>query len=227
MEVIVAPLLGAFGASAGTISAVSTVGTALSGVASAASGLFSVMGALSSVGSGAAAIAAGQQQQAMYNIQATQAQMQGRQAVLRARSDELKYRQQGVAALDRTLSTVATIAARAGAGSVDPFSGSAGALGTYAFGKGLGEFNFAQESAALARETGQMGLAAGNIQAALYSMSGEQALAAGYVTGATRVFSGLQQLSQIGGSFGSSGPSDLSAYPAANVPLPPVRPAGI
>lgn len=227
MEAIVAPLLLSAGVAAPTVGTVVTAGQVLGGIASAASGLFSIMGAIGSVGSGAAAIAAGQQQQAMYNIQATQAQMQGRQAVLRARSDELKYRQQGVAALDRTLSTVATIAARAGAGSVDPFSGSAGALGTYAFGKGLGEFNFAQESAALARETGQMGLAAGNIQAALYSMSGEQALAAGYVTGATRVFSGLQQLSQIGGSFGSPGPSDLSAYPAANVPLPPVRPAGI
>lgn len=209
MEAIIAPLLGAVGVSAGTISTVSTAATALSGIASAASGLFSVMGAISSVGSGAAAIAAGRQQQAMYNLQATQAQMQGRQAQIKAKSDELKYRQQGVAALDRTLSTVATIAARAGAGSIDPFSGSAGALGTYAFGKGLGEFNFAQESAALARETGNIGEAAGNIQAALYTISGEQALAAGYVKGATSIASGLYQFSKIGGAPSSSGGREI------------------
>jgi hypothetical protein len=227
MEAIVAPLLLSAGVAAPTVGTVVTAGQVLGGIASAASGLFSIMGAISSVGSGAAAIAAGQQQQAMYNLQATQAQMQGRQAQIRAKSDELKYRQQGVAALDRTLSTVATIAARAGAGSIDPFSGSAGALGTYAFGKGLGEFNFAQESAALARETGNIGEAAGNIQAALYTISGEQALAAGYVRGAANIVSGLQQFSQIGGSFGSSGPSDISSYPRADVPLPPVRPAGL
>jgi hypothetical protein len=209
MEAIVAPLLLSAGVAAPTVGTVVTAGQVLGGIASAASGLFSIMGAISSVGSGAAAIAAGQQQQAMYNLQATQAQMQGRQAQIRARSDELKYRQQGVAALDRTLSTVATIAARAGAGSIDPFSGSAGALGTYAFGKGLGEFNFAQESAALARETGNIGEAAGNIQAALYTISGEQALAAGYVRGAANIASGLYQFSQIGGPSSSGGGREI------------------
>jgi hypothetical protein len=138
-------------------------------------------------------------------MQATQAEMQGRQAQLKARSDELKYRQQGIAALDRTLSTAATIAARAGAGSIDPFSGSAQALTTYAFGKGFGEFNLTQESAELARQTGLIGLGASDVQSDIYQMSGQQAALAGYVKGATSVASGLYNFSKIGGPSSSSG----------------------
>ena len=203
MEAIIIPLLTSAGASAGTITAASAIGT---------SGLFAGLGALGTVASGVTSAMAGQQQQAMYDLQAKQAQ-------LRARSDEIKYRQQGVAALDRTLSTAATIAARAGAGSIDPFSGSAAALTTYAFGKGFGEFNLAQESATLA------GLQ-GDVQSGIYTMSGQQAAAAGYAKGFTSAFSGLYQASQIGGPTTPSGGSLLN-YPAADVPLPPIRPVGL
>jgi len=226
MELIVAPLLASAGVAAPTVSTIVTAANVIGGVATAASGVFSALGALSSIGSGAAAVAAGRQQQQLYNMQATQAEMQGRQAQLKARSDELKYRQQGIAALDRTLSTAATIAARAGAGSIDPFSGSAQALTTYAFGKGFGEFNLTQESAELVRQGGLISVGGADVQSDLYKMSGQQAAIAGYARGATSVFAGLQQLSQIGGPS-SSGPSSLSSYPAANVPLPPVRPTGI
>lgn len=176
MEAIIVPLLSAAGASSTTIAAASAIGT---------SGLFTGLGALGTIASGISSFAAGQQQQAMYDLQAKQAQ-------LRARSDEIKYRQQGVAALDRTLSTAATIAARAGAGSIDPFSGSAAALTTYAFGKGFGEFNLAQESAALAGFQG-------DVQSDLYRMSGSQAAMAGTVKGFSSVFEGLYKASQIGG----------------------------
>jgi hypothetical protein len=166
MEAIIAPLLAAGGTGGIT-----------------ASGVFQALGALGTAFSGASSIAAGQQQKAMYDLQAQQAQ-------LKARGDEIKYRQQGVAALDRTLSTAATIAARAGAGSIDPFSGSAGALTTYAFGKGFGEFNLAQESATLAGLQGDM-------QSAIYTMSGEQAEMAGYAKGFSSAFSGLSEASKI------------------------------
>jgi len=203
MEAIIVPLLSAAGASAGVTTAATAIGT---------SGLFSALGALGTVVSGVASFAGGQQQQAMYDLQAKQAQ-------LRARSDEIKYRQQGVAALDRTLSTAATIAARAGAGSIDPFSGSAAALTTYAFGKGFGEFNLAQESAALAGFQG-------DVQSDLYRMSGSQAAAAGAFKGVSSAFSGLYEFSKIGGP-GTTTQTSLLNYPSANVPLPPTgRPIG-
>lgn len=168
MEAIIIPLLASAGASVGITTA---------------SGAFTALGALGTVASGIASFAGGQQQQAMYGLQA-------RQAELKAQGDEIKYRQQGVAALDRTLSTVATINARAGAGSVDPFSGSAGALTTYAFGKGFGEFNLAQESAAL---TGLQG----GVQSDIYRMSGEQAAMAGTTRALTSIATGLYQASKI------------------------------
>lgn len=202
MEAIIVPLLSAAGASSTTIAAASAIGT---------SGLFTGLGALGTIASGISSFAAGQQQQAMYDLQAKQAQ-------LRARSDEIKYRQQGVAALDRTLSTAATIAARAGAGSIDPFSGSAAALTTYAFGKGFGEFNLAQESAALAGFQG-------DVQSDLYRMSGSQAAAAGAFKGVSSAFSGLYEFSKIGGPSGTT-QTNLLDYTPANVPLPPSRPIG-
>jgi len=213
MELIVVPLLTAVGAT-GAAGAATALGT---------SGLFAGLGALGSIASGVMGIAGGYQQQSMYQMQAQQATMQAKQAQLKYFSDELKYRQQGVAVLDRTLSTAATIAARAGAGSIDPFSGSAGALTTYAYGKGFGEFNFAQESAEMTRLQGDIALAGGAIQAGLYQMSGQQAVMAGYAKGVTNIFGGLYSASQIGGPS-LLGPSDLSQYPMANVPLPPIRP---
>lgn len=230
MELIVVPLLTAVGAT-GAASAATAIGT---------SGLFSALGALGTVAGGVSSMMAGQQQSAMYGMQAAQAQMQSQQALAQAKANELKYKsaevqyiQQGVNVLNRTLSTVATITARAGAGSIDPFSGSAGQLSNLAFGKGFGEFNFAREGAAMAREgqeialaSGQANAAAFNMQAGIYDMMGQQAEMAGYVKGATSIFGGLYSASQIGGPS-LLGPSNLSQYPAANVPLPPVRPFGV
>lgn len=230
MELIVAPLLTAVGAT-GAASAATALGT---------SGLFAGLGALGTVVSGVSSIMAGQQQQAMYGLQAQQYQMQSAQAMtqarglaLKAKSDEIKYMQQGVMVLDRTLSTAATIRARAGAGSLDPFSGSAGALTTYAFGKGFGEFNLAQESAELTREaqqmamlTGEMNAAAFGAQAAISGMLGEQAAMAGMIKGAGNIFSGLYSASQIGGPTLLTPASQTATFPS-NVPLPPYRPAGI
>ena len=63
---------------------------------------------------------------------------QAAMAELQGRAEALKYRQQGVATMDRVLRTRATINARAGAGAIDPFSGSA--LGLQNFFLGLREF---------------------------------------------------------------------------------------
>ena len=189
MEAIIIPLLASAGASAGTITAAGAIGT---------SGLFTGLSALGSVVSGIS--------------QYSMAQAQAEQARLRAEAQAIQYRQQGVAALDRTLSTAATIAARAGAGSVDPFSGSAGALTSYAYGKGFGEFTFAQESAEMARLQGGM-------QAGLYQMSGEQSLIAGIGRGFSSAFTGYDRYQSIGGRTVST---SLLNYPSANVPEPPI-----
>jgi hypothetical protein len=174
---LAAPLLGAMGMSAGAVAATS--------------GVMSALGSIASVASAVGAFASGSQQQAMYDAQAKQAQ-------LRAQAEELKYKQQGVAVLQRTNMTAAAIAARAGAGSVDPFSGSASDLTSYAFGQGFGEFNMTATNAALAREQGVA-------QAGIYRMMGQQAYTAGIAKGVGGIFSGLMSASSIGGApFGET-----------------------
>lgn len=189
---LAAPLLGAMGVSGSAIAATS--------------GVMSAIGSITSIASAVGAFASGSQQQAMYDAQAKQAQ-------LRAQAEELKYKQQGVAVLQKTNMTAAAIAARAGAGSVDPFSGSAADLTSYAFGQGFGEFNLTQSNAALAREQGVY-------QAGIYRMMGQQAYTAGIAKGVGSIFSGLMSASSIGGApFGAASvaPSNpLDVFGSAN-----------
>lgn len=58
---------------------------------------------------------------------------------VQARSEALKYKQQGVEVMKNIARTQATINARAGAGGIDPFSGSAGDLSILAMTDGANE----------------------------------------------------------------------------------------
>jgi hypothetical protein len=84
-----------------------------------------------------------------YAAQATMQRMQ-------AKTEELRYKEQGVAVLDNILRTQASITARAAAGGIDPFSGSAKALNQYAMAKGAQELYTTQESGIIALRTGEM-----------------------------------------------------------------------
>jgi len=88
--------------------------------------------------SGMASLKGAQAQAAGLQAQATQARLQGKQ-------EALKYKQQGVAVLDNILQTMASVNARAGAGNIDPRSGSAKALREYAQAKGADEFYMSRE----------------------------------------------------------------------------------
>jgi len=93
-------------------------------------------------------------------IQAGKAQARGlaaqaTQTRIETRSEALKYKQQGVAVLDNILQTQANMLARAGAGNVDPFSGSAMALRYRALAKGSEEFYLTKEGATIVTATGE------------------------------------------------------------------------
>lgn len=97
--------------------------------------------------------------QAYGQYKAGRAQAKGlaRQAAMeqfQGRSEALKYREQAVATMDRVLRTQATINARAGAGSVDPFSGSALAIQDYAIAEGAKEIYVSKDNEIVAREGG-------------------------------------------------------------------------
>ncbi len=110
-----------------------------------------------------------------YAAQATMQRMQ-------AKTEELRYKEQGVAVLDNILRTQASITARAAAGGIDPFSGSAKALNQYAMAKGAQELYTTQESGIIALRTGEMRAGVSMTQAKS-AMSAARARAFGQVAG--------------------------------------------
>jgi hypothetical protein len=93
---------------------------------------------------------------------------QAEQAELRGRSEAIAYKQKGSEALQRLNETLAAIVARAGAGGVDPTSGSAATVQQFAMGEGIEEFNIAADNAALA-------LGEGYTQGGIYRTAGATA----------------------------------------------------
>jgi len=155
-----------------------------------------LMAAASAAVSAVGAIAAGESQRQT-------AYAQARQAELQAKSDALKYKQQGIAVLEKTLATAATIRARAAAGSVDPFGGSALALTQYAFGKGVEEKIMTEDNA-------QLALLGGQINASEMRRQGDAAAQAGYIKAFGTLLSTGTQAKFIGGPGDMLGSSSLN-----------------
>jgi len=96
----------------------------------------------------------------MMEMQAAKAEARGYQAqaaqsLVESRARVLQHKQQGVAVLDNILKQQAAVVARAGAGNVDPFSGSAMNLMVRGMGEGIKEFKFTQDGATIAGGIGQ------------------------------------------------------------------------
>jgi hypothetical protein len=120
---------------------------------------------------------------------AAQATMQRMQA----KTEELRYKEQGVAVLDNILRTQASITARAAAGGIDPFSGSAGALNQYAMAKGAQELYTTQESGIIALRTGEM-------RAGVSMTQAKAAMSAARARAFTQVASFAAGQQQLGGA---------------------------
>jgi len=125
-------------------------------------------------------------------IQAARAQAKGlaaqaTQARVEARSKALEYKKQGVEVLDNILRTNATIVARAGAGGIDAFSGSALALQRYAEAKGADEFYMSDEGFDIT-------IAGGEAQAQQYIAQGKAGIRSAVVGAAVGM--GLQGYNQ-------------------------------
>lgn len=133
------------GAAAASGAATGILGTGLSGWQALQLG--------GSLFSGLSQYQAGQQQAAAYQLQATNALIQGNQQAQ-------EYQRQGIAVLNRTIETRALIGARAGAGGIDPYSGSPGALTEYAMAKGVDEYNWARTNTLMSNLSGQANQAA-------------------------------------------------------------------
>ena len=136
-----------------------------------------VIGPIVSVGSKLAAAGAqrdvGAAQRASYEQQAQAAELKGR-------SEAIAYKQQGADALQNLNETLSAIIARAGAGGVDPTSGSAATMQMFALSEGSREAAIAQDNAALA-------LGEATQQAGIYRSAGRTAQLSANVSAAASI----------------------------------------
>ena len=152
-------------------------------------------------------------QQQMYNMQAKQAEMQAKAGMLRTRAETLNHKRQGIEVLKKISRNLATINARAAAGSVDPFSGSVANLAIYNLGKGVTDFFTSKENQELMQLQGQMIEAGGAIQSAQYVAAGNMARRQGYINAVAQLGEAGYMSQQTGGfSFTNPKPAPSTGY---------------
>lgn len=125
----------------------------------------------------------GRAENAIYQAQARQARTQGR-------TEALRYTQQGNELLRRSLEAQATARARAAAGGVDPFSGSA------AFVQELSEKE-AVEDLKVLRDNAGLALAGADTQAEILTQSGRLARRRGLLNAATAIGQGIYSYGRL------------------------------
>ena len=175
-----------------------------------------VMAGVSAIGT----ISGGMAQQKMANAQAAAAQQAAQQQAMaslreatmqrmKGRSEVLKYREQGVRTLENVLRNISTINARAGAGGIDPFSGSAQALENYALGTASDEYGMSLDNAIITlrshelqagifEEDAQIQLDRGAQEAALLRYQGKVAKTQSFFKAATTLGSAGMKYASVG-----------------------------
>lgn len=160
--------------------------------------------------------------QAFGQMQAARSQAKGlaaqaTMARLQAKQESLKYKQQAVQVLDNILRTQSAITARAGAGGIDAFTGSAQRLSQFALASGAKELYTVQDNEVITLRGGEM-------QAAQYMSQAKSVMRAGMIGAATTVASAYF-LPKIGSAPASpgvtpqylTGPSGMGSYEAGRI----------
>lgn len=148
----------------------------------------------------------GQTQQKIYGAQAQQAiqqsEFQAEQVQMQGRTEAIRARNEGLKTLTNINRTISTVRARAGAGAIDPFGGSAGALQTYALREGYTEFDISQENAKLASSSSAF-------QANIYKYQGQTNAGIMNASGSAAARAGTMQaigtIGQAGMMYSSAG----------------------
>jgi len=107
-------------------------------------------------------------------------EQQAQAAELKGRSEAIAYKQQGSDSLRNLNETLSAIIARAGAGGVDPTSGSAATMQMFAMSEGSREFAISEDNAALA-------LGEATQQAGIYRSAGRTAQLSANVSAAASI----------------------------------------
>ena len=156
--------------------------------------------ALSAVGS----VQAGRAQARGLMAQAQQSAEMATMRRTQARSEVLKYKQQGVEVLNRIIENDAAIVARAGAGGIDPFSGSARSLQQFALSKGAGELYMGMDNAIIQDRMGELAALQYEEQAGQLAAQAGAAKRAG-------VFNAIATIGTAAATYGMLGSAPASA----------------
>jgi hypothetical protein len=132
-------------------------------------------------------------------------EMQGTTALLQSRGEAVKYEQQANNVLRRALETQAAARARAAAGGIDPFSGSAQFIQDLSAKAGGEEFN-------LSRENAKLVALGGEIQFGQSMQAARNARRAGLISGLTSFGTAGASAAKIGGPTAAATPPISLAY---------------
>tara|TARA_R100000808_G_scaffold23813_2_gene53395 strand:- start:1461 stop:2027 length:567 start_codon:yes stop_codon:yes gene_type:complete len=138
------------------------------------------------------------------NAQATQLAANAQQTIIRARSDiirsrveALKHKKDANTALEKLNRTLATVTAYAGQ-TLDPFSGSVGAIATNIMKKGYNDYSMKKDSATMEQENQAVIKYSAEYQATNYRKAATRARNAGYLSAAIDLASGYAMSTKFG-----------------------------
>ena len=140
-----------------------------------------------SVISAASSVREGYQRQAVLQQQAAMTRIQTEAQRLESERRAIQYEQQGTAILRRINTANAAAAARAAAGGVMPFEGSAALVATMSEKAGGREYGYATEGAGATRRMGLVAAKLGELKADQYSQAADTAVESGWMNAAGKL----------------------------------------
>jgi hypothetical protein len=150
---------------------------------------------ISAVGS----VREGYQRQAAYEQQARMTRIQTEAQKLESERRAIQYEQQGTAILRRINTANAAVAARAAAGGVMPFEGSAALIATTSEKVGGREYGYSTEGAGSTRRMGLVAAKLGELKADQYSQAADTAVESGWMNAAGKLGMAAFSYSKLGG----------------------------
>jgi len=143
--------------------------------------------AIASVVSAVGSVREGYQRQAAYQQQAAMTRIQTEAQKLESERRAIQYEQQGTAILRRINVANAAVAARASAGGVMPFEGSAALVATMSEKAGGREYGYATEGAGATRRMGLVAAKLGELKADQYTQAADTAVESGWMSAAGKL----------------------------------------
>tara|TARA_R110000868_G_scaffold169705_3_gene404781 strand:+ start:81 stop:617 length:537 start_codon:yes stop_codon:yes gene_type:complete len=154
---------------------------------------------VASIASAVGSVREGYQRQAAYQQQAAMTRIQTEAQSLESERRAIQYEQQGTAILRRINVANAAVAARASAGGVMPFEGSAALVATMSEKAGGREYGYATEGAGATRRMGLIAAKLGELKADQYTQAADTAVESGWMSAAGKLGMAAFSYGKLGG----------------------------